>query len=113
MNKKSKANDKGFVFSTDPDFKFEEEKYEQDSLPSAQQKLRVRLDTRNRGGKVVSLVEGFKGSKEDLQELGKKLKALCGTGGSAKDGEIIIQGDQREKIVQWLLKSGYKNSKKV
>lgn len=113
MSKKNKADNKGFVFSTDPDFKFEEEKYEENSLPSVQQKLRVRLDTRNRGGKAVTLVEGFIGSKKDLQELGKKLKTLCGTGGSAKDGEIIIQGDQREKIIQWLLKSGYKNSKRI
>ena len=113
MAKKTKPDTRGFVYSTDPGFKFEEESDTGETLPPAQQKLKVRLDTRHRAGKAVTLVEGFTGKEEDLQELGKKLKSFCGTGGSAKDNEIIIQGDQREKVLQWLLKNGYKLAKKV
>ena len=113
MSKKNKPDSRGFVFSTDPDFKFEEEHDSSETLLPAQQKLKVRLDTKHRAGKAVTLVEGFAGKAEDLEELGKKLKSFCGTGGSAKDGEVIIQGDQREKVMQWLGKNGYKNVKKV
>jgi translation initiation factor 1 len=113
MGKKNKPDNKGFVYSTDPAFRFENESNEQDTVVPAQQKLRIRLDTKQRAGKAVTLIEGFAGREEDLEELGKKLKSFCGTGGSAKDGEIIIQGDQRDKVLQWLLKNEYKNSKKV
>ena len=113
MSKKNKPDSRGFVFSTDPNFKFEEEPNSTETLKPAQQKFKVRLDTKHRAGKAVTLVEGFIGKDEDLHELGKKLKSLCGTGGSAKDGEIIIQGDQREKVVQWLVKNGYKNVKRI
>ncbi len=114
MSKKNKPDTRGFVYSTDPNFAFQsEENLVQETLPAAQQKLKVRLDTRHRAGKAVSLVEGFTGTNNDLEELGKKLKNLCGTGGSVKDGEIIIQGDQRDKILQWLLKNGYKQTKKI
>ena len=114
MSKKNKPDKNGFVFSTDPNFRFEEEEQENlDTLPPQQQKLKVKLETKHRGGKTVTLIEGFVGKDEDLQQLGKLLKNLCGTGGSAKDNEIIIQGDQREKILQWLLKNGYKNAKRV
>jgi translation initiation factor 1 len=114
MSKKNKSDKLGFVYSTDPDFRFQhdEEKVTETALPQ-QQKLRVRLDTKQRGGKAVTLVEGFSGTEEDLQDLGKKLKNFCGTGGSAKDNEIIVQGDQRDKVLQWLLKNGYKNSKRA
>ena len=113
MSKKNKPDSRGFVFSTDPNFKFEEEHYSNETLLPPQQKLKVRLDTKNRAGKAVTLVEGFIGKEEDLEDLGKKLKSFCGTGGSAKDGEIIIQGDQREKVMQWFGKNGYKNVKKI
>lgn len=112
MNKKNKPDIRGFVYSTDPDFSFEEEQSSAETLPHAQQKLKVRLDTKHRAGKAVTLVEGFAGREEDLQELGKKLKSFCGTGGSAKDGEIIVQGNQREKVLQWLVKNGYSNVKR-
>jgi translation initiation factor 1 len=112
MSKKNKPDVRGFVYSTDPSFRFEQEPDYSETLPPSQQKLKVRLDTKHRAGKAVTLVEGFAGKDEDLQELGKKLKSFCGTGGSAKDNEIIVQGDQREKVVQWLLKNGYKQTKK-
>jgi translation initiation factor 1 len=101
MSKKNRPDTRGFVYSTDPNFSFKEE----------QRKLKVRLDTKHRAGKAVTLIEGFIGKEEDLQELGKKLKSFCGTGGSAKEGEIIVQGDQREKVIQWLRKNGYSNVK--
>ena len=101
------------MYSTDPDFKFEPEQSSNETLSPVQQKLKMKLDTKHRAGKAVTLVEGFIGKDEDLQELGKKLKSFCGTGGSAKDGEIIIQGDQREKVMQWFLKNGYNNVKKI
>jgi len=114
MSKKNKPDTNGFVFSTDPNFRFEEEDQGvQETLPPQQQKLRVRLDTKQRGGKAVTLIEGFIGTEDDLNTLGKQLKNFCGTGGSVKDGEILIQGDQREKVLQWLLKNGYKNTKKA
>jgi translation initiation factor 1 len=112
MSKKNKPDTRGFVYSTDPNFSFEEEQSNAETLLPEQQKLKVRSDTKHRAGKAVTLIEGFIGKEEDLQELGKKLKSFCGTGGSAKDGEIIVQGDQREKVMQWLLKNGYKQVKK-
>ena len=114
MSKKNKSDKHGFVFSTDPNFRFEnEEESNAETLPAKQQKLRIRLDTKHRGGKAVTLVEGFIGKEEDLEDLGKKLKNYCGTGGSAKDGEIIIQGDQREKVLLWFQKNGYTNAKRI
>ena len=113
MSKKNKPDIRGFVYSTDPDFSFEEEQSVNETLMPAQQKLKIKLDTKHRAGKAVTLVEGFIGIEEDLQDLGKKLKSFCGTGGSAKDGEIIVQGDQREKVLQWLIKNGYKNTRKI
>jgi|ERR1043166_7885924 translation initiation factor 1 len=109
---KKKADSRGFVYSTDPNFHFEAPNENNETLSPAQQKLKIRLDTKHRGGKAVTLIEGFIGNDEDLQELGKKLKTFCGTGGSAKDGEIIIQGDQREKVLQWLVKNGYSRTSK-
>ncbi|WP_153796993.1 translation initiation factor [Foetidibacter luteolus] len=114
MSKKNKPDSNGFVYSTNPNFRFEEdEPAAKETLQPAQQKLKVRLDTRHRAGKAVTLVEGFVGTEEDLEGTGKKIKNFCGTGGSVKDGQVIIQGDQRDKVLQWLLKNGYKQSKKI
>ena len=114
MSKKQKPDTRGFVYSTDRNFSFQpEENEERETLLPAQQKLKIRLETKHRGGKTVTLIEGFIGKEEDLEDLGKKLKNYCGTGGSAKDGEIIIQGDQREKVLQWFQKNGYSNAKRV
>ena len=114
MSKKNNPDKNGFVFSTDPNFRFENDAESASETPEPkQQKLKVRLDTKHRGGKAVTLIEGFTGKEEDLNELGKKLKNYCGTGGAVKDGEVIIQGDQRDKVLQWLQKNGYSNSKKI
>ncbi len=112
MTKKNKPDSRGFVYSTDPHFSFQHEEENTEALPPAHQKLKVRLDTKHRAGKAVTLVVGYIGKKEDLEDLGKKLKSFCGTGGSVKDGEIMVQGDQRDKVVQWLLKNGYSQTKK-
>ena len=104
----------GLVYSTDPNFKIEEDIDEaQDTLLPAQQKIRIRLDKKHRGGKAVTLIEGFTGQQADKDELGKKLKTFCGTGGSVKDGEIIVQGDNRDKVLQGLHKNGFINAKKA
>jgi translation initiation factor 1 len=114
MNAK-KINSSGrLVYSTDPDFKIEETgNAEDETLPAAHQKLKILLDKKQRAGKKVTLVEGFIGKQTDLEELGKKLKTFCGTGGSVKYNEIIIQGDNRDKVMQWLNKNGYTSVKKI
>ena len=99
----------GMVYSTNPDFKYDaSEEEEQDTLPKEKQSLRISLDKKNRGGKVVTLITGFIGTNDDLTALGKYLKVKCGVGGSAKDREIIIQGDVRQKVADILTKEGYK-----
>lgn len=103
----------GIVFSTADSFEYQfGEEESQDTLPPVQQKLRVLLDKKSRAGKQVTLIEGFVGTEEDLKELGKLLKNKCGVGGSTKDGEILIQGDHRDKVVQVLTQAGY-GAKKV
>ena len=111
---KKRSNPGGLVYSTDPNFKLpQEDASEEETISPAQQKIKVRLDTKNRAGKAVTLVEGFMGTNADKEDLGKKLKTFCGTGGSVKDGEIIVQGDNRDKVLQWLLKNGYSVAKKI
>jgi translation initiation factor 1 len=108
MSKKNKNTENGLVYSTDPGFRFGPENQSIQATPSpGEQRLGIRLDTKQRAGKAVTIIEGFLGKQEDMDDLGKKLKAFCGTGGSVKDGMIIIQGDQREKARQWLLKNAY------
>jgi translation initiation factor 1 len=98
----------GLVYSTDPSVHIgAKPEIEVQTLPPGEQTLRVRLETKQRAGKAVTVVAGFIGSAADLDTLGKNLKGYCGTGGSAKDGAILIQGDQREKVLGWLAKSGY------
>ncbi|WHT40937.1 translation initiation factor [Myroides sp. mNGS23_01] len=97
----------GFVFSTNKDFEFSQEEVI-DTLSPNEQRLEAHLDKKNRGGKVATIIKGFEGNEEDLKTLAKDLKTLCGVGGSAKDGEIIIQGNFRDKIMEYLQKKGYK-----
>lgn len=103
------------VYSTNPDYSYgrNEEEEERVFPEPAQQNLRVRSDRKNRGGKVVTLITGFTGSEDDLKELGKFLKTKCGVGGAVKDGEIIIQGDFKQKIIELLKKEGYAKTKPV
>lgn len=98
----------GVVYSTNPDFNYsKEETVEEETLEPSRQRLTVTIDRRNRGGKQVTLVSGFVGTQEDLAALGKILKVKCGVGGSAKDGEITIQGDLRDKVTSLLKDLGY------
>ncbi len=102
----------GVVYSTNPDFQYQtEETPEEETLPPAKQRLIVRIDRRHRAGKQVTLVEGFVGRSDDLASLAKTLKTKCGVGGTAKDGEITIQGDLRDKVTALLKEMGYNASR--
>lgn len=107
---KIKRKTDGIVYSTNPDFVPDSEENEVETLPNAQQKLKVWLD-RKGGNKIVSRISGFIGQDSDIQILRKKIQTLCGSGGTDKDGEILIQGDFREKIVAFLVKEGYQAKK--
>lgn len=110
MSKKKHVN---VVYSTNPNFEYQEEELnETDTLSPRDQRLYVSIDKKSRGGKEVTLVEGFVGSDNDLKELGKLLKTKCGVGGTVKDGEILIQGNFKEKIYSLLIDSGYSVKKK-
>jgi translation initiation factor 1 len=114
MQNKKTHSAGGLVYSTDPNFKIvEDEVEEQETLSPSQQKLKVLLDKKQRAGKSVTLVQNFTGKQEDRETLGKQLKGFCGTGGSVKDGDILIQGDNRDKVLQWLQKNGYLLAKKI
>lgn len=110
MSKKN-SSDGGFVFSTNPNFSWDDDSSEQETLPNNEQKLKVWLEKNHRGGKTATVIKDFVGKEEDLEALSKLLKNKCGTGGSAKDGEIIIQGDHREKIVKLLTDMNYQAKK--
>lgn len=112
MGKKKKKR-VDVVYSTNPDFNYnEDDDQEVDTLPNEDQKLYVSIDRKKRKGKEVTLIEGFVGMEEDLKALGKKLKSSCGVGGTVKDGEILIQGSFRDKIIEILEKDGYKTKRK-
>ncbi|MEN9697165.1 MAG: hypothetical protein RLZ56_586 [Bacteroidota bacterium] len=111
MSKKNKSHSSPLVYSTDPNYSIQEEEDTVETLESALQPLRVILETKHRAGKTVTIVYGFEGKEEDMNALGKALKNHCGTGGSVKDGEIIIQGDHRQKVFQYLKQKGYNKAK--
>lgn len=108
MSKKNRRDRLGVVYSTADNYGYCYEEEILDTLPADKQKLRVSLDKKQRKGKEVTLVSGFVGTDDDLQELGRKLRQSCGVGGSAKDGQILVQGDQRQKVADLLSRLGYK-----
>ena len=111
MAQKNK-NISGVIYSTNTDYEYTyNSQEEQETLPPNQQDLRVQLDKKQRGGKAVTLITGFKGTVTDLETLGKRLKQKCGTGGSAKNGEILVQGDFRDKVMDMLKADGFKVKK--
>ena len=113
MPKKKLYNNPGIVYSTAENFTYGNEEENEEFLPANEQTLQIVLDKKHRCGKVVSIIKGFAMKETEIEEIAKKLKSLCGTGGSVKDNEVIIQGDHREKILQWLLKNGYSKSRKI
>lgn len=108
MSKKHISRPDGLAYSTNKEFfnNYPEDEA-QETLPKEKQKLRVKLDTKQRAGKVVTLVDGFVGTNDDLEALGKQLKTKCGAGGSVKDGFIMVQGDYKDKVIAWLKEWGY------
>lgn len=113
MPKKKLYNSGGIVYSTADDFQPSNNEQEEESLLPEAQLLKIILDKKHRGGKTVTIVKGFSMKEPEIENLGKKLKTFCGSGGTVKDKEIIVQGDHREKIFQWLLKNGFSKSRKI
>lgn len=113
MSKNKHSRPDGLIYSTNKDFfnDYQADNDEQETLAKDKQKLRVQLDSKQRAGKIVTVVGGFVGTDEDREALGKQLKTKCGAGGSVKDGLIMIQGDYKTKIIAWLMDWGYKNTK--
>jgi translation initiation factor 1 len=110
MNKKVKKSTDGLVYSTDDSLNLHEAFEEEETLTPNLQKLNIRLETKQRGGKKATIVRGFVGKMDDLETLSKKLKSHCGTGGSIVDGEILIQGDMSQKVKAYLQNQGYKTN---
>ncbi|HLV41729.1 MAG TPA: translation initiation factor [Brumimicrobium sp.] len=112
MSKKDKRRS-DVVYSTNPDFNYDnDEEIEDETLPNNEQLLYISIDRKQRKGKDVTLIEGFVGTDDDLKDLGKKLKTACGVGGTTKDGEIMIQGNHRDKVMELLNKENYKTKRK-
>ena len=110
MSKKKRVN---VVYSTNPDFDYEIEGEDLDTLPENEQELKVFIDRKQRKGKSVTLITGFVGNEDDLKDLSKQLKSKCGVGGSTKDGEILIQGEHKDKVYDLLINMGYLKTKKA
>jgi len=107
----AKKRPKGIVYSTNPDYQYSyDDQQKEETLPAGEQDLRIHLQSL-KGNKKVTIIRGFVGNEDDLKDLGKNLKSSCGVGGSVKDGEILVQGDQREKVLALLIKDGYKAKK--
>ncbi len=109
MSKKVKPG--GIVYSTNPDYKYSAQPHQGATIAPQAQDLKISLDKKNRGGKTVTIISGFVGKEEAIEKLGRELKSKCGVGGSIKDGEIIIQGDHRDRVLNLLMKEGYKARK--
>ena len=106
----TKKNKDGIVYSTNSDYKYTTQPHQGASIPPKMQNLKISLDKKNRGGKTVTIISGYIGKETDIEKLGRELKSKCGVGGTIKDGEIIIQGDHKERIIKILSEAGYKTT---
>ena len=106
-----KNNKDCIVYSTNQDYKYSTQPHQSASITSGQQELKISLDKKNRGGKTVTIISGFRGKESEIEKLAKEIKSKCGVGGSVKDGEIIVQGDHRDRVLTILTATGYKTKK--